>query len=311
VDCIMQPNLCRVVEADVQRYPCIVYYGYNRRVPYDHGPAKISGGKVRLWLANVVPDKLVYVKTATKGQEIFLQSERGKATVVYLTDKLIVPPKLKALSMEFQGRIKIAVLSKKDSPEIFNLFGNTPRPGQTVPEALPVMYNVQAEEFVRKTGAELHEYFVSLAAALQKPLFQELTPDLYDSGVCNVADYRFCLLALFPSAAELEAEEKRGNLLSISEEYSSERSDPLRVVYVLRDRTPKQHPRLWTMLCQLSPAWDAMSSGAILWRPRWRRFDTFTGDLADGGALRSFVRSAFMRAALDGDRGLSVEHPEF
>lgn len=33
VDCMSQPTLCRQVEPNVQRYPCIIYFGYKKRLP--------------------------------------------------------------------------------------------------------------------------------------------------------------------------------------------------------------------------------------------------------------------------------------
>jgi len=301
-DCMQQSNLCRIVEPDVKQYPCMVYYGYQKRAPYDHSSAKATARSLRLWLGDLMPHRLVHIKTMEEHGAFVAKakSARGRASLIYFTDKVAVPPKLKTLSMEFQGRISLAVVSKKDSPEVFSTL--------SVPNSLPVLLNLQTGGFINKGGSELHEYFSGLDATALQASLQELTQETYHSGVCNAADYRFCLLTVFPSAGELEEEKKRGNLVSIAEEYSSEQSDPLRIVYILGDRAPHEQPPILPLLLQ---ALDTSSTGIILWRPRWRRFETFTGDRSDAGALRAFIRSAFIKAALDGSMSLSATHSEF
>lgn len=304
-DCIQQPNLCRIVEPDVQRYPCVVYFGYGKRVSYVYGDDKMSARSLRVWLADLVPDRLVNIKSGAD-QDKFFDVRPGRARLVYMTEKVAVPPKLKALSMEFEGRVDIAILSKKDTPDIF---ARIEEANSIVVTDFPALFNVQSRSLVNIPGSEFHRYLTSLAEDAQSVKLQEFTVDLHESGVCNRDDHQFCLLVLFQSAADLELEKKRGTLRSICEEYN-EHTDALRVLYVIRDSTPATQPRLWTMLQQLTPDWDDLAGSAIFWRPSWRRFDTFRGEVSDAEALRSFVRSTFVRAALDGDRGLRVEHHE-
>merc|ERR1712190_92359 len=104
--------------------------------------------------------------------------------------------------MEFREYVSFALVSQKEAPEIFSSFT------KDLPGSFPVLYNLQTKRYVSKVGAELHAYFADLAQtfraqALQNQAnFEELTFDLYNKGVCNATDHKFCLVILFRTEAD-------------------------------------------------------------------------------------------------------------
>lgn len=323
VDCISRPMLCRLVEADVKVYPCFVYFGYGRRLPYGvdseggvPSPGKPTPHGIRTWLARAVPERVAHVRTVSD-RERFLSSSTEKAKVVLLTKKPGTPPRLKALSMELEEHLAIAVVSEKLAPEAFEQFA-TAGPGQRAPESFPVLYNVQTREFVSKSGDELHSYLNSLAEesqARKAMLFEELTLAMHADGVCGADDNKFCLLVVFPEGAAPEVEQLRPTFSRVAEEFRKEKSDPLRVFYVVVDKVADALVEPSTELGKLLSAagfadFAPKAVGALLWRPKWARFEKFGGRLSDPAEVLGFLRSAFVSVALDGGSGLTFSHQE-
>merc|ERR1711972_416661 len=105
----------------------------------------------------------------------------------------------------------------------------------------------------------------------------EFTPALYESGTCHAGNYRFCLVVVFRTVADLDVAAKSGALRHVVEEFSKETSDPLRVVYTVLEKKLS-----WAVLDNLLAATGLHDqalgpAGAFLWRPRWGRFELFRG----------------------------------
>mmetsp|Transcript_7658 Transcript_7658/g.16027 ORF Transcript_7658/g.16027 Transcript_7658/m.16027 type:complete len:546 (+) Transcript_7658:73-1710(+) len=326
VDCMHSPMLCRLVEADVKVYPCLVYFGYGRRLPYGadsegaipspEAAPTLHG--IRTWLARVIPDAVVHINSVSD-QERFLSSLPGKVKVVLLTDKPSTPPRLKALSMELREHLGIAILSKRSVPDVFAHFAAAEL-GHKMPEALPVLYNVQTKELIDKGGEDMRSYLTTLVeefraqhASQHQALLEELTLDMHTDGVCGVSDNKFCLLVVFWTEGSVaESEQIKGAFSTVMEEFKRESEDPLRVFFVCADKIfLAQHmsssSRLGNLLSAAGFA-DGASLGALLWRPKWSRFEEFTGNLSTAEEALAFVRSAFVRVALHGEVGLSHVH---
>lgn len=307
-DCMSTPDVCRAVDADVKRYPCIVYYGYNRRLPFgatSPGAAEsdeaITDKSLRRWLSQAVPQSVTTLRSM-EDRSGFLSDQR-RAKIVFVADKPRLPPLVKALSMDFKDRISLGLASKRLAADVVASFVGDSNP------ALPLFYDVQTGELAKEVGQDLRAYFVAVAKAFftaqRRARFEELTPAQYESGACSTADSKFCLLLAFRSDAEAQAAVASGDFLELARDFKQDGDDPLRVFYLVLGGSPLL-PKLGKLLAAagLDDA-DAAESCAILWRPKRRRFERFGGDLAGSGDLRNFVRSA-----IDSGRVLASRHQE-
>eukprot|EP00747_Dinoflagellata_sp_TGD_P044837 gnl/TRDRNA2_/TRDRNA2_143497_c0_seq1.p1 gnl/TRDRNA2_/TRDRNA2_143497_c0~~gnl/TRDRNA2_/TRDRNA2_143497_c0_seq1.p1 ORF type:complete len:312 (-),score=62.40 gnl/TRDRNA2_/TRDRNA2_143497_c0_seq1:435-1370(-) len=305
VDCMQSSALCRLVDDDVQRYPCIVYYGYGKRDSFEEEDVTEKG--IRNWLSSVMPDAIVYLKS-TDDHAKFIGGEPSKAKIVYLTEKIGVPPKLKALSIDFKERVSIAAVSKKQAPEVFS---KVTAPGKSAPESLPAFFDVQSNTIAVKKGSELRSYMISIINAFQtarkQAKFEELTLDLYEGGVCNSNDHRFCLLVFFHSEQEAQLEREKGDFLALAQEFKKENNDLLRVLYVILDDSSARKTFLTKLqnLLVASELANSSKGGILLWRPKRKRFEKFGGDANSPEEVLNFVRST-----IDGGRSLAQRHDE-
>lgn len=252
----------------------------------------------------------------------FVGAEPGKAKLALLAAKPEIPPKVKILSMKFfEEPLCIAFVSKKLVPDLFGTNSILVGTGQVFPSSLPVFYNLQLKEFVGKlSGEHLHRYLADVVKQFRKhqfenqPQIEELTLEMYENAnVCSTLDYKFCLLVIFPTMVELNAEKERRTLWNVAEEFRKEKADPLRVHYVVLDAASGVQAELRAKLNNLLEPVGYIQTGSIevlLWRPKWRRFDRFKGDIANSEELISFIRSTFMQIALDGPAGFTRSHEE-
>lgn len=327
MDCMSKPMLCRVVDPDVKRYPAVVYFGYGKRrplgmtaendAPFPPGE-KITIHSIRTWLAKVIPESVVHI-TSTSTWEHFLRAELGKAKIALLTEKGGTPPRLKPLSMIYRESLSVALVSKKVVPELFDshvMLGASNR----VPKTLPIFYNVQRKDFAERSGEQLPEYLAEVVRAFQmqelesRAQIEELTWDMYASGdVCSATDHRFCLLVVFPTRAELDIEKRMRTFWAVGEEFKKERADPVRVHYIVSNEAANVQKQLRMKLSKLLAAAgfsDSNSTGVLMWRPKWKRFDKFDGNTTCREDIINFVRSTFVNVALDSIDGFSQRHAE-
>jgi len=278
---------------------------------------KITIHAIRSWLAKVVPESVVHIDSVS-AWENFMRAETGKAKLALLTEKLGCPPRLKALSMEYRELLSVALVSKKVVPSLFDspAIVGLRRP----PETLPFFYNVQTKEFVEKSGEQLREFLAGVVKAYQTQVFEsraqikELTWEMYErESVCSAADHKFCLLVVFPTRAEWDAEKSRRTFWAVKEEFRKEKADPLRVHFIVRQDDADAQRQLRMKLSNLLTAAsfvDSTSTGVLMWRPKWKRFDRFNGNATCTEELLSFVRSTFTNVALDSIDGFSQDHAE-
>jgi len=307
VECMNQAELCRLVEQDVQRFPHLVYYGYGKKLEYGMLEAgattegRVTEMGIRQWLNKVVPGRLEVLKSSAERSQ-FLSAEPQKAKIVFLTDKDGVPPKLKTLSMDFQNSVSLALVSRKQAPDVFAQFAQNPK------VSLPAFYDVQTDTISSKKGPEIRSYFVSVVNAFRsqqkQAKFEELSTEMYRAGVCSSTDSKFCLLLIVPPTDKHLLDQRTPKFLDISKEFKKEGNDPLRVLYLdLGSKTSATAPL--QKLLQAAGFSEATQMGAVLWRPKRRRYEVYMGELDNLDGILDFVRSA-----LDSGRMLSDRHDE-
>merc|ERR1719362_128763 len=155
-----------------------------------HAKERITEKGLSQWLAKAMPDCVIHLATPSD-RDSFMDTQPGKAKLVFLTEKQGVPPKLKALSMDFQERLSVAVVNTRSAPQLFAGFVRH-IPGGAGTVSLPAFFDVQSEEIAVKRGPELRPYLVAVINSFQssqrKPKFEELTWKTYASGVCGSQD---------------------------------------------------------------------------------------------------------------------------
>lgn len=178
--------------------------------------------------------------------------------------------------------------------------------------SLPAFYDVQKNEISSKRGSELRSYFVSTINAFQslqkKAKFDELTMDLYDNGMCDSKDSKFCLLVCFSTEAEANIERKSEQFLTLARDLKSDDNDPLRLFYIILEGQSEKQSQLLVKLEKMLQAAGFTSGtggGILLWRPKRRRFEKFGGDLKNAQDVTGFVRSV-----IDSGRSLGERHEE-
>jgi len=314
IDCMAQPQLCREIEPNVQVYPCLVYYGYNRRLPYGHfedgskqaSSTKFTNHGLRTWLAKVVPEKVLQLRTVADCERFFAESRHPR--VVVLVDKPGTPLRLKSLSIDFQDSVTIGLASRQGSAEAFAAVLD--RMGIPTSEAslkLPAVVDVQARS-VADAPSDLGTY---LTAVAEQALVPKLSLESYRTGLCSTNDRRYCLLAIVPGE-ESAKRPLRKALQAVDSAFHKEPKDVLQVVYVSEEDAE--------MLAKLANLLEGAGcrSGTVagecckvfLWRPLWCRLEPFCGSVGDSEELLTFARSGLFKAAVDGSDGLSHEHSE-
>eukprot|EP00928_Gymnodinium_smaydae_P007954 TRINITY_DN12850_c0_g1_i1.p1 TRINITY_DN12850_c0_g1~~TRINITY_DN12850_c0_g1_i1.p1 ORF type:complete len:579 (-),score=79.16 TRINITY_DN12850_c0_g1_i1:8-1744(-) len=318
VDCMQSAELCRLVEADVQQYPCLVYYGYSKRLPFgvtEPGSTKgadqpLTDKTIGQWLSTVTPGSLIQLKSM-KDRDAFMSSEADKAKIVFLSEKASVPPVLKSLSMDFIERVLIATVSKRQAPDVFASFS-----ASASSQTFPAFYDVQTNTMSNRKGPELRTYLVAVVRAFQtmkqQARFDELTLDAYNAGNCNEKDSKYCLLVVFKSEAQAQAAIKSGKVLALSKEFQQDSKDPVRVFYIVsRDATDKRKPLLSKLnkLLEAAKAYDAGNPSVLLWRPKRRRFESLVEAVVDDAIDVTSVLGS-VRSLLDSGRMLNEKHGE-
>eukprot|EP00931_Biecheleriopsis_adriatica_P101994 TRINITY_DN77032_c0_g1_i1.p1 TRINITY_DN77032_c0_g1~~TRINITY_DN77032_c0_g1_i1.p1 ORF type:complete len:551 (+),score=117.27 TRINITY_DN77032_c0_g1_i1:32-1654(+) len=315
IECMSQADLCREVEADVQRFPHLAYYGYGKKLKFGQvaqggafADEAVTEKKLNSWLAEVVPHKVIQLNSV-HDKSRFLSMEPHKAKIVYLHKSGPAPPKLKALSMAFQDGVNLALVSTKSVPDVFASFGKPP-------DSLPAFFDVQSQTFSTNIkGDASRKYFIGVInefrSAQKRAKFEELTMDMYKGGICSSTDSKFCLLVVFDSTQEAEEAKQRGDFLSLCKEFKQEGNDVLRVLYLVLDQSSASRKAMSSKLANLLSvaglADGKRGGGVLLWRPKRRRFETFPGGLP--GARKSEVLG-FVRSAIDSGRSLGQRHEE-
>jgi curved DNA-binding protein CbpA len=220
VNCDENEDLCK--EYNVKKYPGIVFFPESTIVDHEQYTGERNFNAMYEFVLKKISGFLRFVNV--NNLEEFLASDLEQVKVISFIEGKESSPLVKVLSREFKGKVVFGETRSTDT-ELIKKF-NIPRfPSLMV--ITPSKFELYPGSFSRRDlvrwideKVEAHEVLI---------LARELTRGLYNTGNCNINDFKFCLIYFDPTP------EVRKVLDQLAGHF---KSDPVSIFWVNSEKYP-------------------------------------------------------------------------
>jgi len=254
--------------------PAVMYFGPEsaRPVAYPAGSV-LSYSYLSTWALVKMSD---YTRVISDERQLhdWLSSNDGMPKVLLFSDMTGTPPLWKALSIEFLRRASLGIV-------LGGSFGERNLRDRFKVTTMPTIIHVEDERAFAGTRIEQEIEHEVLSRWLSKAVGRhrtnaassvlELSPARLRSGICAEGDSKFCLILIssYPGASTSAHE-------SLSVVAKRLKKDPISMFYAT-------HPSIVT------PFGPQLPGTVILYRPKRKKFQVYTGDVSDAEKLAEWA----------------------
>lgn len=272
VNCKKHRTICE--GNNVRTFPAAMYYAPRLKTVFQHTySGNYAAKSLESWTSNVLSNECREMRTMFRVRR-WMAANQSIAKVLLLTDKDKPPPIIKALAIEYSGRLSLGVVLKGAEEEIATALGVSKMPALLhIVDESSLRSESFKEEFQKASMARFLTSAVKKHQDSKAPL-PELDSLRLNKGECAPADNRFCLLFFVPGTARV-AQGLQDTIKKLTVKF---KSDPIRILTV-RDEG----------FASAFEAAAAASGSVVLYRPKRKRYRVFPGDVEDTDGLAEFV----------------------
>lgn len=291
VNCRQQNQLCEQNSIGSMDHPAVRWYPADNTKEPEICNEEVSAKALGKWVNSMLPD---YTTTLTDKRHMREWLDNGtNPAVVLFTDKKESPPMWKALSSEFNGRIRMASVTRCDKSGVFKTELQREYdvyiPGIIRIDPLGAVGSI-AEKFpmeLKKDKISLWLTKLRLVSKKDGPTatFKEWTRERVKAGDCGVKDSQICFLWL-KGGMDKKVE---AAMRSLAEKY---RTDPIKMMWVGIELNP-------SVLDTFGLEESELSDFLVAYKPKRGKFMLHDGEL-EFNAL-----DAFVDGVLNGGRALT------
>uniref|UniRef100_A0A0G4FSV8 DnaJ homolog subfamily C member 10 n=1 Tax=Chromera velia CCMP2878 TaxID=1169474 RepID=A0A0G4FSV8_9ALVE len=281
VNCEKDKGLCE--NNGVEGYPTVLFFPADKTQRAKKYTGKRDFDGFSSYVKKEMPHKVTVVKT-NEDLDNLINKSPEKAKVLLLTEKASMPPTIKSLSYEFDGKLLIGFASKKDAPDVVEWLG---------PPKIPSVLHLtdyddpKKGEWLKTTSREGLSLAFSRISMAKRPgaSFRELLKTRVDNGECSETDGQYCFILL------LKGKSAQGDPVHDLMKKTSEKfkNDAAKFAWVDAELQKGFASAFGGVDCPKNVGWGDKCHTLIAYRPKRKKFKKFEGNVRDQAAVDSFV----------------------